>query len=84
MIRSSGILWKVYICLLIRKQMLWYPVKIGNDSNFKKDVNTANFPSEWMSLLQYQGPVISTKPLVKITGVEFIESARWSKIGWGT
>lgn len=61
--------------------MLRYPVKIGNDSNPKQQVYAAHFPSEWMSLLQSQGPVISTEPLVKITGVEFIESERWSKEG---
>lgn len=84
MIGSSGILWKVYICHLIRKQILCSPVKIGSDSNPKKQVNAAHFPSEWKSLLQSQGPVISTDQLVKISGVEFIESARWSKEEWGT
>lgn len=59
-------------------------MKIGSDSNPKKQVSAALFPSEWMSLLHSQGPVIRTDQLVKISGVELIESARWSKEGWGT
>lgn len=82
MVSNSGILWIRTYLPLMGIQILWCPIQIGSDLNPEEKLNAVPTSDEWMHLIGFQGPGISTESRVKIAGSGSIQSRSSSEEGW--